>query len=163
MDWKQMKSRISSGIEKYKFVFLVIFIGLALMSIPPAKNEQDPEETDPIRNEMELSEKLEEILGKMEGVGKVQVLLTQAAAGETIYQQDEDRSSSGDIRLETVIISDGSRCQQGLIRTVTPPTYLGAIIVCQGADSDTVRLAVVQAVAGVTGIGTDRIIVLKMK
>ena len=40
---------------------------------------------------------------------------------------------------------------------------VGAIIVCQGGDSPTVRLNIVEAVSNVTGIGSDRITVLKMK
>ena len=53
--------------------------------------------------------------------------------------------------------------ETGLIKQVNPPKYLGALIVCQGADDPSVRLAVSQAVASVTGISTDRISVLKMK
>ena len=50
-----------------------------------------------------------------------------------------------------------------MVRTIVPPVYLGAIIVCQGGDSPAVRLAVVEAVSNVTGIGSDRITVEKMK
>jgi hypothetical protein len=40
---------------------------------------------------------------------------------------------------------------------------MGAIVVCQGADSPSVKLAITQAVAKITGLGTDEICVLKMK
>lgn len=163
MEWNTLKEKITQLMGKYKFVLLVIVIGLVLMSLPGEEKREPAESPVPEAEQTCLSEKLEEVLGKIEGVGRVQVLLTEAASPETIYQQDEDSSADGDIRLETVIISDGNRAQQGLVRTVTPPIYLGAIVVCQGADSSAVRLAVVQAVSGVTGIGTDRIIVLKMK
>jgi len=49
------------------------------------------------------------------------------------------------------------------VQQVNPPTYLGAVIVCQGADSASVRLAIVSAVGSVTGLSTDKITVLKMK
>ena len=55
------------------------------------------------------------------------------------------------------------RKQTGLVQQVNPPTYLGAVIVCQGADSASVRLAIVEAVGSVTGLSTDKITVLKMK
>ena len=93
-------------------------------------------------------------------------MLTEAAGSETIYQTDEDRSETSDaqnIRVETVIVSGSERTETGLVRTVVPPVYLGAIIVCQGGDSPAVRLSVAEAVSNVTGIGTDRITVLKMK
>lgn len=46
---------------------------------------------------------------------------------------------------------------------MTAPTYQGAIVVCQGADDPGVKLALVQAVASVTGLGTDQITVVKMR
>jgi stage III sporulation protein AG len=79
-----------------------------------------------------------------------------------VYQTDSD--SSGDSsRLDTVIITDGDRAQNGLIQQVLPATYLGAIIVCEGGDRAEVRLAIAEAVSHFTGLGMDRISVLKMK
>ena len=46
------------------------------------------------------------------------------------------------------------------LRTVSPQ-YLGAVVVCDGADAPQVQLAVTQAVAQFTGLSTDRISVLK--
>ena len=85
-------------------------------------------------------------------------MLTMAQGQETCYQTDqrgEDHS--------TVTVTDSDRKEQGLIRQVNPPVYLGAIVVCQGGDDPTVRLAIVESVAKVTGLGADRISVMKMK
>ncbi len=41
--------------------------------------------------------------------------------------------------------------------------FTGAVIICQGATSAQVRLRIVQAVSAFTGLGSDRIIVQKMK
>jgi stage III sporulation protein AG len=49
------------------------------------------------------------------------------------------------------------------MQTVLAPQYLGAIVVCQGADRSDVRLAIVEAVSALTGLGADKISVLKMK
>ena len=64
---------------------------------------------------------------------------------------------------KTVLITGADRMETGLIRQELPPRYRGALIVCQGADRSAVKLAVVEAVANVTGISADRITVLKMK
>jgi stage III sporulation protein AG len=40
---------------------------------------------------------------------------------------------------------------------------MGAIVVCQGGDQPTVRLAILDAVSKVTGLGADKISILKMK
>ena len=69
----------------------------------------------------------------------------------------------GAFENKTVIVTDSQRCESGLIRQINPAAYKGAIVVCQGADSSAVRLAITQAVAKITGLGTDNICVLKMK
>ena len=92
----------------------------------------------------------------------MRVLLTQREGEQTVYQTDEDSTSSG-VRSDTVLLSGADRSQTGLVRQINPPTYLGAVIVCQGADSASVRLAIVAAVGRVTGLSTDKITVLKMK
>ena len=167
MDWMNIVGKIKSLAGKYKYVLLILLIGVLLMSLP----ENHAEKTESITVSHEpashsKAEELEEILAQIAGVGKVRVMLTEAAGSETIYQTDEDRSQSSDsenLRIETVIVSDSDRTENGLVRTIVPPVYLGAIIVCQGGDSPVVRLSIVQAVSNVTGIGTDRITVVKMK
>jgi stage III sporulation protein AG len=62
-----------------------------------------------------------------------------------------------------VIITDSDRAQQGLISQVLPPSYLGAVIVCQAGDQPEVKLAVVEAVCDAVGLTADKISVLKMK
>ena len=56
-----------------------------------------------------------------------------------------------------------SRTESGLVRQTLGPVYRGAVILCQGADDPTVKLAVVEAVRCVTGLGADQISVQKMK
>ena len=163
MDWKFLKEKISQIGSKYKYVFVIVLVGILLMSIPQ-KHDEQPETPNPVQQpDQKLSEKLEQILSQMEGVGKAQVLLTESDSARTVYQTNEQKSADGSVRGETVIVSDGSRGEGGLITSVTPPAYLGAIVVCQGADRPSVQLAVIQAVSNVTGISTDRITVVKMK
>ena len=162
-----MTGKLKALFGKYKYVLLILGLGIILMSLPdpeeaPAVAETPQQQTLPASR----AEELEEILGQISGVGKVKVMLTEAAGAETIYQTDEDRSVSTDsesLRSQTVIIADVSREEAGLVRSVTPPVYLGAIVVCQGGDSPAVRLDIVEAVSNVTGISSDRITVLKMK
>lgn len=150
--------------DKYKYVALVLLLGVFLMMLPGSKEEDEP--VNEPQQQYDLSSELENILSNIDGVGRVDVLLTQSKGAETIYQTDEDRDISSDsesIRTETVIISGTDRGEYGLVRQENPPGYRGALIVCEGADRPSVRLAVVEAVASITGIPTDRITVLKMK
>lgn len=168
MDWAGISNKWMEYAKKYRYVLLVVLAGIFLMALPEGEEKQ-PETVSPAAEstvQPSLAASLEDILGKIEGAGKVQVLLTQAEGEQTLYQTDEDITTgeiSGDIRRETVIITDGSRGEAGLIRQVNPPTYLGAIVLCQGADSAKVRLAIVEAVSSVTALSSDSITVLKMK
>lgn len=164
IEWKQNALEL---VKKYRYVALVLVIGILLMLLPektsePQQTAVQPQETACVS----LQDSLSEVLSKMEGAGKVQVLLTEAESQKIHYQSDENRSQSGDssdLRRETVIISSADREEAGLIQQTESPVYLGAIVLCQGADSASVRLAIVEAVANATGLSTDKISVLKMK
>ena len=151
-------------LKKYKYALIVVCIGLLLMWIPgrnvAATGQSKPAESMP--EETELAVKLEQILSKIQGAGEVKVLLSESRGEKIIYQTDT--SGSGDnLRVDTVILTDSQREQSGLKQTVLAPEYLGAIVVCQGADRADVRLAIVEAVSDLTGLGADKISVLKMK
>ena len=152
-------------INRYKYVLIVIFAGLLLMLLPG--KQETPAASVPItENTRNMEDQLEGILSKIYGVGRVEVLLTLAQGERTVYVSDEHSSLSGDsdsYQADTVIITDESRAQKGLVSQVLPPVYLGAVIVCQGGDQPSVKLAVVEAVCDATGLSADKITVLKMK
>ena len=165
MDTIAPKQRIISLFGKYKYPILVVLVGLGLMLLP---SEQEPSEpVDPPRAvESSLEEKLEALLGRIEGAGQVSVLLTEKEGSQTLYQTDSqtDADESGSRRTDdTVLIEDENRTESGLVRQTLGPVYRGAVILCQGADDPTVKLAVVEAVRCVTGLGADQISVQKMK
>ena len=168
MDWIEDKEGIKSLLKKYKIAMLVAALGILLLLLPSEEKKETPivavhsEET----NHTELEAKLEKLLTQLEGAGKVRVLLTEAKGKETLYQKDEAISQNGDSgnsKVETVVITDQNRNQNGLVIRADPPVYLGAVILCQGAERATVRLAIVDAVATATGLSSDKISVLKMK
>lgn len=166
MDWVALRKKMTSLFRKYQYVFLILAVGLLLMGLPGTQKKEEPVQQNTAPAAPDSSEKLAQILSQIDGVGKVRVFLTEAAGAQTVYQTDRDENrtdTTTSVKLETVIVSDSSRAQSPLVKQVIPPVYLGAIIVCQGAGSASVRLAVAQAVSNVTGIGTDRIAVLKMK
>ena len=49
------------------------------------------------------------------------------------------------------------------VQSTVYPTYQGALVVCDGAERASVRLAVTQAVSSLTGLGSNKIAVVKMK
>ena len=151
--------------KKYRYVLLVLAVGLVLMALPGlTNNKQSAPAPEPTAAAESMEERLEKILTQIDGVGRAKVLLTEASGAETVYQTDgESYENSDRRRTQTVIISNGSREESGLIRSVNPPAYLGAVVVCQGGNLPAVKLAVVEAVANATGLSANRITVLKMK
>lgn len=164
MEVKDLISKISALVTKYRYAAIILLIGILLMLIPSgSKNELIPTETViPETTEQTAEDKLGNILSKIQGAGKVEVILSFASGAETLYHGNTETDGTS-VRSDTVIVSDSDKNQSALITRIDPPVYLGAIVVCQGADSASVRLAIVDAVSKYTGLGADRISVLKMK
>ena len=168
MDRIEWKEKILTFLKKYRYALLVLLIGFIFMCLPEGNGEAPPQaaETAEPSPPLSIEQRLEAILSQIEGAGEVRVLLTQKTGERYTYQTNDDTtedSGGSASRQDTVIITDSNRGQQGLICQVDPPLYLGAVIVCQGGDSASVRLAIVEAVTNVTGLGADKISVLKMK
>lgn len=162
MDAVTLMQRGKELVSRYRYVLLVLIAGLVLMMLPekPETTVQTQAPTPDVQPSLE--ERLEEILGRIKGAGKVQVLLTEYRGSETVYQTDTDRTDT-DERSDTVILSDSGRDEEGLVRQVNPPIYLGALVVCQGGEIPSVKLAIVEAVMSVTGLRSTEITVLEMK
>lgn len=169
MDFVKLKKRINDVFGKYKYVGIVLLAGIVLMMVPGKHADTDPvaEKTNLTEaKEIDMEEKMERILSCVSGAGQVKVMLSIAKGESNVYQTDSSYSQSEnntDTRTQTILITDNSRNETGLIYQKNPPVYQGAIILAQGADDPNVKLAIVDAVMDVTGLGADRISVLKMQ
>ena len=160
MDANEPRQRINALFGKYKYPILVVLVGLGLLLLPGRETEMPSVPVETVR-EASLEQRLEELLAQIEGAGAVRVLLTEDVGRETVWQTDV-QSDADSVREDTVILEDSDRNETGLIRRTTEPSYRGAVILCQGADAPSVKLAIVEAVRGVTGLGADQISVQKM-
>lgn len=142
---------------KYKFPLLVLAIGMVFMLLPKAETPEAPP-AEQITEEFTLEERLEQILARIEGAGELRLILTEDKGSETLYQTDTRENQT-----DTVLITDSQHSETGLIRRTDPPEYLGAVVVCQGADDPKVCLALTEAVSCATGLGADQISIVKMK
>ena len=166
----ELNGKLKEGIQKigkYRYAILVLVVGLVFMMLPTSKTESSTKkETVSLQQEENKEDSLSELLSKVEGAGEVHVMLSVKQGEQTVYQTDDSQSTgtdSGNYQEKTVIISTSDRDQKGLICQVNPEIYLGAIVLCQGADDPAVRLAITEAVSKITGLGADRVVVLKMK
>ena len=169
MELKRLFIRAKNLLPKYKYAILVLVIGLFFLMIPSFRSSEDDiknQEREVITEKISDEERLKEILQQIKGAGNVSVLLTYANGEETIYQMNSDNSdneNSNSMHTDTVTITDSSRNEKGLIRQVIPAKYMGAVVVCTGADDSLVKLSIVEAVSKATGLGANQITVLKMK
>ena len=166
MDFGIIRGKLSEFIKKYKFAFLILLLGIALMLLPSKKESSTDNKSTTILSEAKEpddEERLKQILMQIKGAGKVEIMLTYSVGEEIVYQTDSQTTGESSQRSDTVVINDANRLESGLIRQVNPAVYMGAIVVCQGADNASVHLAIVDAVSKVTGLRSDQISVLKMK
>ena len=161
MDVKALREKTVLWIGKYKYLVLILLVGIGLMLIPGSKKEEKStvQNIQAPAQASSMTEDLEGILSNIKGAGRVQVMLTIKSSEQTVYQTD---TPSAD-RQDTVIITGDDRAQSGLVQQIISPTYRGAIVLCQGADSPAVCLAIKEAVSKVTGLDASQISVLKMK
>ena len=113
-----------------------------------------------------MQDALAKLLSKIDGAGRVEVLLSLEYGAESYYQSDEKISASGDTesREQTIVLYQPDSTQRlPAVRKTRYPVYRGAVVVCEGAGSPSVELAIVQAVSRLTGLGSDKISVIKMK
>lgn len=164
--------QLSELWKKYRFVALIVLAGVVLMLLPTGKKtvsgqrDSTPEVGDSFSLE-ETERKMETILGQIDGVGKLRVMLTLSAGSQLQLASDTDLTRDGAAderrRQETVTLNRGSGYQEVIVTRQYYPVYRGAVIVCQGADRSSVRLAVTEAVAALTGLSADRISIVKWK
>ena len=158
-----------AALGKYKYALLTAALGAALLLWPAGRKAAAPDrpEAAPASGSLSTAETekaMEEILGKIGGVGRVDVMLTLQDGGERVLAQDSSLRYSGNARdpdnyeRSSQPVTDGG----GVVVTQeTFPQYRGALVVCEGGGNDAVRLQVVAAVSALTGLGSDRIAVVK--
>jgi len=152
------------SLKKYRYAAFILILGIGLMVIPQGKKEQQEiTQTEPQYDDVET--RLEELLGKIEGAGKVDVMMTLEEGSKYTYQTDDQYysdSSEQEREETTVLISNGDGTESAVVIGMRYPTYMGAVVVCEGADRALVKLSIVNAVSDLTGLSSDKISVIKM-
>ena len=146
---------------------LVLLAGLLLLLLPTGKSSGQERQTSDDTQLYSLEEterRMAQLLGRMSGVGRVQVMLSLKTGPTLQLAQDMDlEQEEGSLRQRSqpVTVNRGSGWQEALVTRQDYPVYQGAVVVCQGAGSSAVRLAVTEAVAALTGLSSDRVTVAK--
>lgn len=168
--WKLPEAaKVLKFLEQYKYVLIIIVVGIALLLWPSGGKQAPPAQDSAISSRQDdfdlaaLEEKLSQTLSQVEGAGRVSVTLTIKSGMEQVLASDRttsvtERGSS--VEEETVLLSNGSG-EEAVLITQRYPVFQGALVVCEGGDSAEIRLLMTQAVSALTGLGADRITVCK--
>ena len=149
------------------FGLLGVLAGLLLLLLPTGKSSGQERQTSDDTQLYSLEEterRMAQLLGRMSGVGRVQVMLSLKTGPTLQLAQDMDlEQEEGSLRQRSqpVTVNRGSGWQEALVTRQDYPVYQGAVVVCQGAGSSAVRLAVTEAVAALTGLSTEKITVVQ--
>ncbi len=159
---------------KNKYVLILLAVGLVLMLLSSGDGgkENIPEVSSLSETGFsveELEKRLSDALSKIDGAGKVKVVLTVKSSTEQVIAEDKESTErlggdeiESESSVQTVIIEAGNGESPVTLKYIYPK-FQGALVIAQGADNTSVRLALTEAVADLTGIGADRITVTKMQ
>ena len=131
MDWVTIRKEGKEYFHKYKFLLLILALGIFLMNFPGKAEKTEPEQPQITAESPDLEQRIQEILSTIQGVGEVRVLLTESSGEEYRYQMDEQMGTEGNVtRKETVIVRDESRqaVWKGLYPTGEGAGYAGGIM-----------------------------------
>ncbi|MEG1060979.1 MAG: hypothetical protein RSD35_01200 [Oscillospiraceae bacterium] len=119
-----------------------------------------------------LQESLKSFISQIDGVGKIDVLVTLETGVRYIYateqktSDDNNYSQSDNMNRKTssettVVVIDGENGKAPVLLQRIEPVVMGVVVVCEGANSAEVRQAVTETVTTVCGIGSNRVTVTK--
>lgn len=167
----QLRVQAAQLLRKYRIPLLVFLLGVALALVPgrTKKTEAQQLTAETAGTVFDLSAaqaQMEELLSAIDGAGRVRLMLTLSSGERAVYQTDSrtvTASGSTTQETETVFRQSGGSEKEPAVQTVVYPQYQGAVVICDGAERASVRLAVIQAVSSLTGLGSNKIAVVKMK
>lgn len=176
--WKERLRALTESGKARTVLIVCGIVGVLFLVVP----EFLPEKTNkPVISTAEdfvrrTEERLADVVGKIEGVGACQVMVTLENGVEYVYATEErnnsDRQediSNGDTRLTQrddkessaiIIETDGGR--EGLLVTEIQPTVRGVVVVCEGGDNEEVCSRVSQAVTVALNISSKRVCITKL-
>ena len=167
---------------------ILILAGILLMVIAiPTEEKRDREVTLEEREENvslneesyaeSLERRLQNKLSKIEGAGRVEVMITLENYGESVVEKDNADSTSRrvqegaegrntteetrEVHMETVY-QDADRGKEPFVGSEKTPKIAGVLVVAQGADKTAVKQNISDAVMALFQIDVNRIKVVKM-
>lgn len=176
-----MKFQWKDLLEKKNVLFVIGLAGILLIGLSEVfgsggKKEQTAalaSSPNIFDRETALEQRLETMLASVQGVGRVQVMITLEGEGETVYAQDEQsdessqESADGSVQNKSTrqsahILYESSDGKQPLVETRIEPEVQGVAVTCEGGGDISVIKRVTELVSVVLDVPTNRVCVTKM-
>ena len=124
-----------------------------------------------------LEERLENILGKIQGVGTVKVFINYSESSQTVAMYNENSKTSTTEETDTsggtrkveqtdsdkeIVYQEENGKKTPILQKTLQPKIEGAIITAKGASNVNVKTNIIQAVEAATGLATHKIQVFEM-
>ncbi len=149
-------------IPKKILIYILGAIGILLLIVPSIIVKEDKEENNDTGINADyctmLEEELEEILPKIAGVGKVDVMITAENYGQVFLAKDKRDNDN-----ETVILNVKGGGQDTKIIEEKYPEIRGVIIVAEGGKSDRIKNDISEAICALLSIDAHKIKVFERK
>lgn len=172
--WEEMKKRYWPP-KKDQLLILVLFgLLLAVIALPMDQSARGKAETESILPETseaseaqmdyetQMEQKLEELLGSVDGVGKVRVMLTFEGTGEKTVEKDRTVTADEN-REETVYEERGSSERAPYVTSETNPKVEGVLVIAEGGADSRIKQEILEAAQALFGIDAHKIKIMKME
>ncbi|MBS6397529.1 MAG: stage III sporulation protein AG [Clostridiales bacterium] len=176
-----MSKKVKEWLEKRKrpgkdqlLILVLLGLLLAVIAIPvedrekpagqsvPKEQEEETAQQPETGYEAQMEQKLEELLGSVEGVGEVRVMLTFEGTGEKKVEKDQ-AFSADESREETVYTENGSSERTPYVTSETNPRVEGVLIIAKGGGNSRVKQEILEAAQALFGIEAHKIKIMKME
>lgn len=166
--------------NKTKLIVIIGLLGMGLIMLsellPDGGNEEDKsivsdnvitDDTDTYKKEIESE--LKDIIGKINGVGDLEVMVTIEGTTEYVYAEelDTDNDKDGEKTSEKyqskVVMSEKNGDKEALVKKIIKPQISGVIIVCQGGGDLSIKERVIKAASTALNLPSGRICVEQRK
>jgi len=182
-DGKDKKKQIENIIVFIIILIVTVLIINTMWTVEDNETEENIIDTSKVLAKTDssqqdnLEDNLEEILGSINGVGKVKVLIKYSESSTVVamynetYSESTTKENNGDggskdiketENKKEIVYTDENGINKPITEKVVMPVIEGAIITAQGAGNANVKASIVSAVEAVTGLAVHKIQVFEM-
>lgn len=163
-EFSEKLSALTEKIMKDKKALFIVALAIAgMLLILFSDDSKDIKELSVSETSSEFTENYEEelqkLISKIEGAGRVSVMITYESGEESVFASDKEESfRNGEQKIKNdYIIVDGEKGETGLKIKSIYPEIKGVAVVCSGASDPVIKERIVSVVSALFDISTKNI------